>query len=153
MNIFIENRQSKINVDNKINETIYKVINQALLFEEISIEAEISIIFVDNEEIKNLNKEFRGIDRETDVLSFPQYENIDEIRNTEFELILGDIVISIEKAQEQSEDYGHTFEREIAFLTAHSMYHLFGYDHDTEENKSAMRKKEEKVLSELGILR
>ena len=108
--------------------------------------------------IQDINKKYRNIDRATDVLSFPMFEKeeIDaKIENKEFytEDILGDIVISIEKVEEQAKEYGHSFERELSYMLVHGFYHLMGYDHIKEEDKIIMRPKEEKVLSQLNITR
>lgn len=155
MELNIINRQEIIEYNEKIKELLYKVVEKAFELEGLDKNQwEVSISFVDNNEIQLLNKTYRGIDKPTDVLSFPQYNNIDEImEEDDSHRILGDIVISLEKAKEQSREYGHSFEREVAFLTSHSMLHLFGYDHDTDENTKKMRSKEEKVLEILGILR
>lgn len=121
--------------------------------------AELSLSLVNMGDIRVLNKEYRGIDAATDVLSFPQYnvdeiiyysENPDEIPD---ELILGDIVICVEKAEEQAEEFGHGFERELIYLFTHSVLHLLGYDHIEENEKRLMREREEKILSEIGISR
>ena len=133
-----------------LEELLQSAVELCLQEEQITKDIEVSISFVDNDEIQKLNRDYRGIDRITDVLSFPQYENIKEIENP---ICLGDIVISLEKAFEQSREYGHSFKREVAFLTVHSMFHLMGYDHDTPENTSMMREKEEKVLQQLGVKR
>ena len=143
-----------------------QVICRVLDTEQCPYEAEISLTLTDNEEIRNLNREFRGIDRETDVLSFPLvnfrrpagYEILEEEASDSFnpesgELMLGDIVISVEKAMEQGESYGHGFRREFAFLVAHSMLHLLGYDHMVPEEASVMEEKQEAVLTSLGITR
>ncbi|RKD27617.1 probable rRNA maturation factor [Caminicella sporogenes DSM 14501] len=153
MDVIVDNRQNKIQLNDKLINLVKKVVEKCLNEEGIKQDVEISISFVDNNEIRELNKNFRDKDTKTDVLSFPQYDNIEMIKSLDTKIILGDIVISLEKAREQSVEYGHTFEREVAFLTAHSMYHLFGFDHDTEENTKIMRQKEEKVLKDLGILR
>ncbi|MEW9122893.1 MAG: rRNA maturation RNase YbeY [Thermotaleaceae bacterium] len=150
MNVSIDNRQEKILYDQAVEELLMRVVSYTLKKEKINPEAEVSISFVDNEEIHHLNKVYRGVDRPTDVLSFPQYDNFDEIGPID---CLGDIVISLEKAEEQGLEYGHSFVREMAYLTVHSMYHLLGYDHDTEENTKNMRRKEEEVLQALGIIR
>ncbi|QXM05700.1 rRNA maturation RNase YbeY [Crassaminicella indica] len=150
MEIMIDNRQKIVSYDQEIETLIRKAVDLCLEKEGISKEIEVSISFVDNEEIHILNRDFRGVDRPTDVLSFPQYVNIKEIEEP---ICIGDIVISLERAKEQADEYGHSFEREVLFLTVHSMFHLFGYDHDTEENRKIMRKKEEEVLEEMGILR
>jgi probable rRNA maturation factor len=110
---------------------------------------EISVSFVSAEEIHSLNKEYRGVDSVTDVLSFPQYESTEDM---EGELIeLGDVVICRERAAEQAEEFGHSFEREIIYLFVHSVLHLLGYDHMTDEDKTEMRGREEEVMEYLGI--
>lgn len=146
----IDNRQKIIVYDKEIEKLIVEAIDLCLEKEGVAKDVEVSISFVNNDEIHVLNRDYRGVDRETDVLSFPQYENIKDVSEP---TALGDIVISLEKAKEQSIQFGHSFEREVLFLTVHSMFHLFGYDHDTEENTKFMRKKEEDVLREMGILR
>ncbi|SHK14921.1 rRNA maturation RNase YbeY [Tepidibacter formicigenes] len=152
MELIVDNRQNKIEVNKNLIDIIKNVISESLKYEGFDEDYEVSLSFVDNEEIHTLNKEFRGVDRPTDVLSFPLIEENDF--NIEFEeKALGDIVISMEKALEQSREYNHSFEREVAFLVCHSMFHLMGYDHDTEENTKIMRGKEEAVLSKLGIVR
>ncbi len=152
MEIMIDNRQDKISYDIKIKELIDVAVEKCIEKEGIqkNDDLEISVSFVDNQEIHRLNKEYRGVDSVTDVLSFPQYENIKDIK---YPTCLGDIVISLEKALEQSIEYGHSFEREVLYLIVHSMFHLMGYDHDTAENTKNMRKKEEEVLQTMGILR
>lgn len=143
-----------------------QVIDRVLDFEQCPYEAEVSLTLTDNREIRRLNREFRGIDRETDVLSFPMinfrepagYEILDTEEADCFhpesgELMLGDIVISVEKAMEQGEAYGHGLRREFAFLVAHSVLHLLGYDHMVPEEASVMEEKQEAVLVSLGITR
>jgi len=114
----------------------------------------VNIILTDSENIRKINKEHRGIDSETDVLSFPMYEK-EELNsiNLQNEDILGDMVISIEKVKEQANEYGHSFERELSYMVVHSFYHLLGYDHMNEEDKNAMREKEEFILNKLNIKR
>ncbi|MBE6813178.1 MAG: rRNA maturation RNase YbeY [Ruminococcaceae bacterium] len=123
--------------------------------ENFPVSAEISVRIVDNESIRELNREYREIDRATDVLSFPLCEANDYQINPATNLcLLGDIVISAERAHEQALEYGHSFQREIAFLTVHSMLHLLGYDHEAGGIEAVhMREKEEKVLTELGLKR
>ena len=150
MNIIIDNRQSSIQYDNNMVRLIEKAISICLEKESLPSDMEISISFVDDKEIHYLNKTYRGNDKVTDVLSFPQYENVLEIENP---YCLGDIVISLEKAEEQAGEYGHSFIREVIFLTVHSMFHLIGYDHDNDENTKRMRQKEEEIMIEMGILR
>lgn len=152
MNIEITNAQDKVKFEEDIKGKIMSVVEESLKHEGWGTNYEVSILFVDNEEIKRLNFEFRGIDRPTDVLSFPLVSKDEHDEFLEYNL-LGDIVISLEKALEQSREYGHSFEREIAFLVCHSMFHLMGYDHDNDERAKEMRGKEELVLSSLGIVR
>ena len=150
MELIISDRQEKYKVDDILIEKLKLIINECLEYEGFDLDYEGSLSFVDNHEIHSLNKMYRGIDKETDVLSFPM---IDE-NSVEFEeKTLGDIVISLEKAKEQSEDYNHSFEREICFLTCHSMFHLLGYDHDNDENTKIMREKEKYILNKLNITR
>lgn len=104
---------------------------------------ELSITFCDNERIHELNRTYRGIDRKTDVLSFPMEE----------EQLLGDIIISVPQAKDQAEEYGHSFERELYFLALHGFLHLLGYDHETETDEKVMFSKQERILSEMGIIR
>ena len=118
----------------------------------------ISITLTTPENIKIINQKYRNIDRPTDVLSFPMFEKGEldlKIKNNDFlhEDILGDIVISIEQVEKQAEEYGHSFEREFAYMIVHGFYHLMGYDHIKEEDKQIMRPKEEKVLESLDIVR
>ena len=118
----------------------------------------IQITLTNPENIRKLNKEYRNIDKETDVLSFPMFEKeeIDlKVKNQDFpyEDILGDMVISIPRVEEQAEEYGHSFKRELSYMVVHSFYHLMGYDHMEEEDKKEMRPKEEVVLNKLSITR
>ncbi|OPJ56993.1 rRNA maturation RNase YbeY [Alkalithermobacter paradoxus] len=149
MELLIDNRQNKIDIDDKLICMIENVVIESLRYEGFREDYEVSLSFVDNEEIHYLNREYRGVDRPTDVLSFPLLDDSFDIE----EKALGDIVISLEKALEQSKEYNHSFEREVAFLVCHSMFHLMGYDHDTDENTKVMREKEERVLSKLNIVR
>lgn len=142
-----------------------KVINCALDYEKCPYEAEISVTLTDNDGIHAINKEFREIDRPTDVLSFPLVdyevpgkfdflEEMDECFNPETgELMLGDIIISLDKVKEQAEEYGHTSLREYAFLIVHSMLHLMGYDHMEEDEAAVMESKQREILDILQISR
>ena len=140
-------------------EIIKKVVEQCFKEEKIeNSKLYISVTLTNPEHIHEINKQYRNVDRETDVLSFPMFEKseIDEkIKKQDFEHedVLGDIVISIEKVKEQAKEYGHSFEREFAYMIVHGFYHLMGYDHIKEEDKIIMRPKEEKVLDKLGITR
>lgn len=142
-----------------------KVIEAALDYVDCPYEAEVNLLLTMNEEIREMNYDFRKIDRATDVLSFPmvEYEQPGEFNFLEDkfdyfhpetgELMLGDIVISKEKVVSQAEEYGHSVEREYAFLIAHSMLHLFGYDHMEEEERVVMEQKQAEILEKLQILR
>lgn len=148
MDYYIDNRQSKYEITSELEQLLEKVIDEVLRVEGLSKNYEVSISFVENDEIKELNRDYRGVDKETDVLSFPMED--------EFGLedsLLGDIIISIDKANEQSLEFGHTIEREIAYLTAHSMFHLLGYDHMKEDEKLIMREKEKQVMKNLKIFK
>lgn len=146
--------------ENKEYEDIVKkVVEQCFKEEKLeNSKLYISITLTTSEHIHEINKQFRNVDKETDVLSFPMFEKeeIDEkIKNQDFEHedVLGDIVISIEKVKGQAEEYGHGFEREFSYMIVHGFYHLMGYDHIKDEDKAIMRPKEENVLSKLGIRR
>lgn len=160
VDIILENEQDKEILTPEIEKAVTDVCEAVMAEEECDFDAQISITLVDNDEIREINKEQRNIDRATDVLSFPMLE-FDEDGNADGEyetdgefVILGDIVISMERAREQSQEYGHSFLREVAFLTAHSMLHLLGYDHvDDKEGEEIMCEKQEKVLNALGITR
>lgn len=132
---------------------IRKSCNATLKLEGIEEAAEVDVTLVEDDEIKKLNTEFRNIDRATDVLSFPLGENGEYDKNPETDaLMLGDIVISVDHALAQANLYGHGIEREIAFLTVHSMLHLLGYDHENGGlEQMTMREKEENVLDALGL--
>ena len=165
--IYLDNRQSEVEVDDDFNGTIRKVIDYALKEEGVNIPYEISIIYVDNKTIKNINNDTRKIDKVTDVLSFPMldypkgqvYKDI--YKDQSFHvvdlddgyLVLGDIVLSLERAKEQCEEYGHSYLRETCYLVIHSVLHILGYDHMEEDEKAIMRKREENILSEFSIVR
>lgn len=150
-------------LDIEENEEYEKIIERVLnkcCEEEGLIDSKliITVNLTTPEEIKNINKKYREIDKSTDVLSFPMFEKdeLDEkIRNNDFlyEDVLGDIVISIEKVKEQAEEYGHSFDRELSYMIVHGFYHLMGYDHIKEEDKKVMRPKENKILNSLNIKR
>ncbi len=134
---------------------IRRCCNAVLVHEEINADCEVSVTFVTNEEIKKLNNQYRKIDKETDVLSFPLHDKDEFLPGAQKdEYVLGDIVMSVEKAYEQANLYGHNIQREIGFLTVHSMFHLLGYDHEDGGLFAVqMREKEENVLLKLGIPR
>lgn len=146
--------EQQLPLPENIEQLIKDCTKVALDEEGITDDAEVSVTFTNNENIRVLNKEYRDIDRETDVLSFPLGdENGFEVNPDNDAILLGDIVISVEKAVAQSEEYGHSFRREVAFLLTHSLFHLLGYDHMTPEEEKEMFSKQEKVLDKLGITR
>ncbi|AWI03326.1 rRNA maturation RNase YbeY [Clostridium drakei] len=165
--IFIDDRQSKIEISDEIEKNIVNIIEYALQEEKVNIPCEVSVIFVDNEKIEEINNENRNIDKVTDVLSFPMldYEkgkvfkdiykdfNFSYVDLDDGSLVLGDIVLSLEKAKEQSLEFNHSFIREVIYLTIHSVLHLLGYDHMEEDEKSVMRKREEQILEKFHLTR
>ena len=142
-----------------------EVINFTIDHEKFPFEAEVNLLLVDNDRIHEINKEYRDIDWPTDVLSFPLLsyeragdfdaieENDDNFNPDTGEVMLGDIIISVQKVKEQAEAYGHAPKREFAFLIVHSMLHLFGYDHMTSEEAAFMENKQKEILKEMNILR
>ena len=153
--VIISNEQKDIKIPTGVRMLVRRCCNAVLRQENFEGSAEISVTFVNNEQIHKLNLEHRNIDRETDVLSFPLGENgVYDINHDTGAKMLGDIVISIEKALAQAEEYGHPLQREIAFLTVHSLLHLLGYDHENGGLEAVhMREKEESVLTQLGLKR
>ena len=139
---------NEVNTEIKEIEDIEKVINKALEIEKTGT-VYFNIIIVDNNYIHKLNKEYRGIDRPTDVISFA-LEDKEDIKYEDFRL-LGDIYISLDKAKEQAIEYGHSFKREICFLAVHGLLHLLGYDHMIKEEEKIMFSKQELILNEAGI--
>ncbi len=144
--------------DEKISYKLKRLVRRAVIYsldhEGFFNNAEVSVTFTDNEGIQRLNSEYRNIDKPTDVLSFPltDFEGGEEPPANEEVASLGDIVISLERAREQANEFGHSFEREVAFLTVHSMLHLLGYDHvNSEEEDREMRKKQKQILISMGM--
>ena len=167
MNIIIE-KETDIELDFDYEELLNNVINYVTDYEKCPYELEVNVLLTDNESIHDVNNRFRGIDRPTDVLSFPAVEykapgdfsdiedgsNMTADFNPESgELILGDIMISLEKVLSQAKEYGHSSYREMGFLTAHSMLHLFGYDHMEDEEREVMEKKQSEIMDGLKIYR
>lgn len=168
--IEIDNRQDKILITDDVLKAIEKSIITALKYEGFDLPYEISVIITDNDNIKQINNEFRKLNKETDVLSFPLLHfsytdgyifdknrildsDLDLINPETNEILLGDIIISMEKAYSQAEEYGHSLIRETAFLTVHSVLHLLGYDHEIEADRLIMRNKEEEILENMQIFR
>lgn len=148
INVLFDNRQDIMEITDDSFKAIEKAIESVIKAEELEEDFEVSVSFVTNEEIKELNKEFRNVDSETDVLSFPMDDE-------EFEgvIILGDIVLSTQRIIEQANDFGHSLEREMAYLTVHSMLHLLGYDHMNGDEKEEMRSREKEIMKELQIFK
>lgn len=153
--VVISNRQNEVKIPTGIRLLVRRCCNAVLKEENFNEDAEIAVSFVDNKEIQELNAKYRNKDISTDVLSFPLGENGKYDKNESTgAYLLGDIVISLPKAVEQADFYGHSFQREIGFLTVHSMLHLLGYDHENGGVEAVrMREKEETVLRMLGIPR
>ena len=150
--VIISNSQKEVKIPTGLRMLVRRCCNAVLRMENFQGAAEVSVTFANNEQIHELNKMHRNVDAPTDVLSFPMGEDgkydIDPATNDK---ILGDIVISMEKAVEQAERFGHTLQREVGYLTAHSMLHLLGYDHEEPLEKVHMREKEELVMTQLGL--
>ncbi len=152
--VIITDRQKKVRIPTGLRMLIRRACIAVLREEKFEGDSEVSVSFVDNEEIRKLNKEFRNIDSATDVLSFPLGENgVYDVNPDTGAKLLGDVVISMERAQKQAMEYGHSFEREVCYLTVHSMLHLLGYDHMEPQEKAEMRMKEETVMARIGLER
>ena len=165
MTFYVEN-ETREEFPFRLQETVETVCRAVLEEEGCPYEVQVNVVLTDNEGIREVNRASRGIDSATDVLSFPNVDfeiegvfDIDGDREADYfdpdtgELLLGDIMISADKVREQAVSYGHSLRREFAFLVAHSMLHLCGYDHMEEEEAAAMEKKQEEILSGLGITR
>jgi len=148
--VLVNNLQQKVNVNNKQEDLVIKAAAAVLEEEGYDDEAEVSIVFVDNPRIQALNKQYRGVDNPTDVLSFSMQEgeNIPGEDN-----LLGDVVISLETALHQAKEFGHSVERETAYLAVHGVLHLLGYDHIEEADRKQMREKEESIMQKINLPR
>ena len=155
LKIYFENDQKKHAIKYKMQMLIRRTILETLDYEGMENDAEVSVTFVDDQGIRELNNRFRGMDKPTDVLSFPLLDYEGESEEPFFDELchnLGDIVISLERAMVQANEFGHSFEREVAFLTAHSMLHLLGYDHElSEEDDADMRRRQNDIMDRLGL--
>ena len=147
----------EIKAEKKLEEYMRKSLEATLAYEEVEFSCTLEALIVDEQTIKEMNNEYRQIDRVTDVLSFPLYESIEEARNdalSQRPILLGNMVICLQRAKEQAEEFGHSLEREICFLTVHSTLHLLGYDHEQGEcEESLMFQKQRSILSEMGVSR
>lgn len=165
MTFYVEN-ETAVEFPFSVEETVRTVCGAVLESENCPYETQVNVVLTDNSGIREMNRECRGIDRETDVLSFPNVDfeqegvfDIDEDREADYfdpdtgELMLGDILISVDKVMEQAQNYGHSVRREFAFLVAHSMLHLCGYDHMEEAEAKVMERKQDEILAGLGITR
>lgn len=158
LNVEILNEQNEA-ISDEVTALLEKCLQAAALAEEVS--GEVVVTLVDDEQIHQLNRDYRGVDRPTDVLSFAMNEEgegemeifVDEEEFDQFPNMLGDIIISIPRVHAQAEEYGHSFEREIGFLVVHGFLHLIGYDHGTPEEEKEMFGKQEDILSKIGLTR
>ena len=147
INVLFEDRKEDMEITEEGCKAIEKAIGEVIEAEELEGDFEVSVSFVTNEEIKELNKEFRNVDSETDVLSFPMDDEFDGV------ILLGDIVLSTQRIIEQAKDFVHSLEREMAYLTVHSMLHLLGYDHMNSDEKEEMRLREKEIMKKLQIFK
>ena len=146
LHIYFENMQDKHRVTYALKMLVRSAIEATLAFESVIADCEVSVTFADNEGIRAINREYREIDAPTDVLSFPLFEESAGKKQ------LGDIVLSLERCAAQAEEFGHSFERECAFLTVHSTLHLLGYDHvNSEEEEKDMRKRQTAIVEKMGL--
>lgn len=148
MEVYYDDRQDNIKITEEMKKLIEKSIKAVLKVEELSDDVEVSVSFVGDEEIRDLNRDYRGVDKSTDVLSFPMEDEF-IIDNR----ILGDVIINTRRVMEQAEELGHSHERELSYLTVHSILHLLGYDHIEDEDKREMREREKLSMKELEIYR
>lgn len=152
MNLLISNN-SKEDLDlDQIEAMAYKTIEEVLRVEDFTSDVEVSLSLVDKDEIHTLNRDYRGVDRPTDVLSFPMDDEIFP-GEEDVDLILGDIVICLDIAKAQAEEYGHSLDRELSYLICHSTLHLLGYDHMEDDEKAIMRGKEKEIMKNLGVFK
>ena len=155
LKMYCRNDQSAVECTPALRGLCRRAVHAALTYEKVEFDCEVSLTFTDNEGIRELNREYRGRDRATDVLSFPMYdfaagEEPDEIGDF---VTLGDIVVSLERARSQAEEYGHSFEREMGFLAVHGFLHINGYDHYTPEEEKEMFGLQEEILTAYGLTR
>ena len=151
--IYFEDHQKEEIVTYRLKMLIRRAVEETLAYEGVFDDCEVSVTLCDNEEIRELNRKFRNIDRATDVLSFPLFDDDGmDAHVEELDCMLGDIVLSLERARLQAEEFGHSFEREVAFLTVHSTLHLLGYDHETSpEEEADMRRRQSEITDKMGL--
>lgn len=152
--IYFENEQTARTVSEYLKRLVRRTVKETLGYEGFTHRCELSVTFTDNAGIHILNREYRGIDRPTDVLSFPQFDFYggEALPAGDETVSLGDVVLSLERAEEQAREFGHSFSREVAFLTAHSILHLLGYDHERGDEEDAdMRRRQRAVMARLGL--
>ena len=148
MEVYYDDRQDDIKITDEIKNLIEKSIAAVLKVENLDENVEVSVSFVGDEEIRDLNRDYRGVDKSTDVLSFPMDDEFIIVSR-----ILGDVIINTRRVMEQAEEFGHSNERELSYLTVHSILHLLGYDHMEDEDKREMREREKLAMKELSIYR
>ena len=160
MTIDWDDRRDKQEDSRRLKESAERVVEETLRTDGLTRKINVGVALVDDAEIRQINRQFREVDRATDVLSFPitDYDigaatHVGDVDPATGELLLGDIVVSVERAQAQAQEYGHSFEREFSYLVAHGMLHLIGYDHEREEDKRVMRRMEEMVMEAVGLVR
>ncbi len=154
MTVLLENRQKHITVDDGLKGIAQRAVDAVFEKEDFPYGYEVSITLVDNTAIAALNREYRGVDASTDVLSFAMMEGEEFLDlNEDGEAVMGDIIISMEKVVDQAKEYGHSIEREFAFLVVHGTLHLLGYTHDGQQDTKRMRQREEEILEGLGLTR
>ncbi len=165
MSVYIEN-ETEIDIPKRFEEIVNEIIEASIDYVKCPYECEINVIFTDNDGIQIINKDFRDIDAPTDVLSFPlieyevpadfsnlEEESVDCFNQDNGELLLGDIILNVDRIKSQSKEFNHSIYRELAFLTAHSMLHLFGYDHIDDAERAVMEEKQEEILNMKGYTR
>lgn len=151
MDVIISNEQQAVPFNEAMENMLRRALAQVAESYGIEAEAEVGVTLVDDARIHELNRDYRGKDRPTDVLSFALNDGEENLAGNPAALLLGDIILSLETAVRQAEEYGHSIEREAAYLTVHGMLHLLGYDHETDDEKAEMRAEEEHVMQLLGI--
>ena len=149
MEIFINDFQTEVLIDDEFESLLKQIVSDILDMEGVNRDGEVSITLVDNQEIQDLNKEYRGLDEATDVLAFPVEKG--DFSDHPGPVLLGDVIVSTDKASAQAQEYGHSLTRELSFLVAHGLLHLLGYQHEDPKQQKEMEEKSEKILDALNI--